>query len=54
MIVMGGMEYMTSELVHSKEAGKEKIVHALLGLVIALGAWALLNTINPNLLNLPS
>lgn len=50
MIVVGGLEYMTSELVHSKEAGKEKIEHALLGLIIALGAWALLNTINPNLL----
>ena len=50
MIVVGGLEYMTSELVHSKEAGKEKIEHALLGLIIALGAWALLYTINPNLL----
>ncbi len=50
MIVMGGVEYMTSELVHSKEAGKEKIIHALLGLIIALGAYALLYTINPDLL----
>jgi len=51
MIVMGGLEYMTSELISSKEAGKEKIRDALLGLVIALGAYALLFTINPNLLN---
>ncbi len=50
MIVIGGMEYMTSELVSSKEAGKERIKDALLGLLIALGAWALLNTINPELL----
>lgn len=50
MIVMGGVEYMTSELSHTKEAGKEKILHALLGLAIALGAWALLYTINPDLL----
>ena len=50
MIVMGGVEYMTSELSHSKEAGKEKIEHALLGLIIALGAYALLFTINPDLL----
>ncbi len=51
MIVIGGMEYMTSELISSKEAGKKKIQEALLGLLIALGAWALLNTINPDLLN---
>ncbi|OGI60361.1 hypothetical protein A2641_01430 [Candidatus Nomurabacteria bacterium RIFCSPHIGHO2_01_FULL_37_25] len=50
MIVIGGMEYMTSELAHTKEAGKEKIWQALLGLLIALGAYALLNTINPDLL----
>ncbi len=51
MIVIGGLEYMTSELVHSKEAGKERILSALLGLIIALGAYALLYTINPDLLN---
>lgn len=50
MIVMGGLEYMTSELVHSKEAGKEKVTGALLGLLIALSAFILLGTINPELL----
>jgi len=50
MIVIGGLEYMTSELISSKEAGKEKITGALLGLLIALGAYALLFTINPDLL----
>lgn len=51
MIVIGGIEYMGSELISSKEAGKDRIQNALLGLLIALGAWALLNTINGNLLN---
>ena len=51
MIVMGGIEYMTSELISSKEEGKERILHAILGLVIALGAYTILNTINPQLLN---
>lgn len=51
MIVLGGMEYMTSELISSKEAGKEKIKNAIIGLLIALGAWLILNTINPTLLN---
>ncbi|KKQ33857.1 MAG: hypothetical protein US45_C0004G0018 [Candidatus Nomurabacteria bacterium GW2011_GWA1_37_20] len=50
MIVIGGLEYMTSELISSKEAGKEKVTGALLGLLIALGAYALLFTINPDLL----
>ena len=50
MIVVGGIEYMTSELVHSKEHGKERITHAILGLILALGAYTLLNTINPDLL----
>ena len=51
MIVMGGIEYMGSELISSKESGKEKIQNALLGLLIAMGAWALLFTINPDLIN---
>ncbi|MCE9549256.1 pilin [Candidatus Nomurabacteria bacterium] len=50
MIVIGGIEYMTSELIHSKEAGKDRITGALIGLLIALGAYALLYTINPDLL----
>ncbi|HTE49214.1 MAG TPA: hypothetical protein VK675_04890 [Candidatus Paceibacterota bacterium] len=51
MIVIGGLEYMTSELISSKEHGKERIRNALLGLLIALGSYALLFTINPDLLN---
>jgi len=51
MIVIGGMEYMTSELISSKEEGKKRIQGALLGLLLALGAYALLFTINPDLLN---
>jgi len=51
MITMGGIEYMTSELVSGKAAGKETIEHALFGLLIALGAWLILNTINPKFLD---
>lgn len=50
MIVIGGMEYMTSELPGNKEHGRERMTNAVLGLLIALSAWALLNTINPDLL----
>lgn len=52
MIVVGGIEYATSELVSSKEAGKERIRGAILGLLLALGAWTILFTINPDLLRL--
>jgi hypothetical protein len=51
MIVIGGVEYMTSELISSKEAGKERILGAIFGLLLALGAWTILHQINPNLLN---
>jgi hypothetical protein len=51
MIVAGGLQYMTSELVSSKEASKSRITEAVFGLILALGSWALLNTINPDLLN---
>ncbi len=51
MITVGGIEYLTSELVASKEAGKGTITNAILGLVIALGAFLILNTVNPDLLN---
>ena len=42
---------MTSELVSSKEAGRHRMTEAVFGLIVALGAYALLNTINPSLLN---
>jgi len=50
MIVLGGIEYMTSELPGNKESGKERITHAIFGLLLALGAWLILYTINPDLL----
>src|SRR3989338_8816730 len=50
MIVVGGIEYMMSELISNKENGRHRITGAIFGLVLALGAWTLLNTINPDLL----
>ena len=50
MLVIGGIEWMGSESVFAKTAGKEKIMSALLGLLIALGSYAILKTINPALL----
>ena len=50
MIVIGGMQYMTSELVSGKEEGRETITNAIFGLILALGAYAILFTINPSIL----
>ena len=43
---------MTSELVSGKEAGRQQVTQAILGLLLALGAYAILNTINPDLLDI--
>ncbi|MBY0376503.1 D-alanyl-D-alanine carboxypeptidase family protein [Patescibacteria group bacterium] len=50
MIVIGGIEYMTSELISSKEAGKQRITNAVFGLILAMASYLILNTINPDLL----
>jgi hypothetical protein len=52
MIVIGGFQYMAVDSITGKAGGKERIKNAILGLLIALGAWIILNTINPDLINL--
>ena len=49
MIIINGIKYMGDESVFGKTGAKEGIFSAILGLLIALCAWALLNTINPYL-----
>ncbi len=51
MLVLAGLEMMTASESMRSDA-KEKIQNALIGLAIALGTYLILNTINPNLLNL--
>ena len=51
MLVYGGLIYITSVVPSEKGSGKNTIINALVGLIIALGAYLLLYTINPNLLN---
>ncbi len=52
MIVIGGLEYVMTEKVASKEDAKSRIENAIIGLLIALFAWILLYTINPDLVSL--
>ncbi|HLP86903.1 MAG TPA: D-alanyl-D-alanine carboxypeptidase family protein [Candidatus Paceibacterota bacterium] len=51
MIIIGGFQYMGDESIFGKTEAKSKIMSALFGLIIALGSYAILNTINPDLLN---
>ncbi|MCC6323388.1 hypothetical protein IT400_01200, partial [Candidatus Nomurabacteria bacterium] len=49
MIVIYGVQYMGDESVFGKTEAKSHIMAAIMGLLLALGAYTILNTINPNL-----
>ncbi len=50
MITLGGITYATSDAVFQKSQGKEWITNAIWGLLLVIGAWVILNTINPKIL----
>lgn len=52
MIIFGGIEYMTTDVISNKSAGKERIKNAILGLLLAVGSWLILNTIDPDILKI--
>lgn len=49
MLIMAGITYMGDESIFGKTEAKHKMMASIGGLLIALAAWALLNTINPDL-----
>ena len=49
-IIWGGIQYITTDAVTGKEEGKKRIRDAIIGLVMIIGAYLILYTINPNLL----
>src|SRR5687767_60005 len=49
MIIIGGIQYASTDAWSKKTDGKERIFAALGGLLIALGSWVLLYTIDPRL-----
>ncbi len=51
MITFGGITYATSDAINSKNDGKAYIENALWGLGLVIGAYVILNTINPKILN---
>ncbi len=54
MITYGGVLYMTTDAVTGKSEGKAKIWAAIAGLVLALSAWLILETIDPNITKTPT
>ncbi len=52
MIVIGGAQYLSTDAVFGTEMAKKKITNALWGLLIALGTYLILFTINPDILKL--
>ncbi len=51
-ISIGGFQYATTDAISGKTEGKTRIKNALTGLALVLSAWIILNTINPELLDL--
>jgi len=51
MLVIGGLEYISAATIGGKSDGRDRIRNALIGLVLAIGSWTLLHTLNPNLVN---
>ncbi|MEY4744105.1 MAG: Type secretion system pilin [Candidatus Parcubacteria bacterium] len=52
MFVIGGFQYLTAGSSGRVSKAKERIKDALVGLLLVLGAYAILNTVNPDVLRL--
>ncbi len=52
MIIIGGIEYLTTEAFTGKSNARERIENAVTGLVLLAAVYLILYTINPNLLRL--
>ena len=52
MIVICGFQYISSDAIQGKSAGRDRIKNAVLGLVLVISAWLILNTINPALMSI--
>src|SRR3989344_266458 len=51
MIIYGGIKYMSTDAFTGKDEAKGIIGGAIWGLVLTIGSWLILNTINPDLVN---
>ncbi|TSC61689.1 MAG: Uncharacterized protein G01um101448_206 [Parcubacteria group bacterium Gr01-1014_48] len=51
MLIIGGLQYMSTDAISGKSEAKSRITAALGGLLLALAAFIILQQINPNLVN---
>lgn len=51
MIVIGGLQYLSTDAISGKSDGRARITQALQGLLLALLSYLILNTINPQILS---
>ncbi len=51
-IILGAIQYMTTDAVFDKSEGKTKITSAIAGLILALTSWVILFTIDDGLLKM--
>lgn len=52
VITYGGIMYATTDALSNKQEGRKHIENAIYGLILLIGSYAILNTINPELVNL--
>jgi hypothetical protein len=52
MIVIGGFQYMTSDALQGKQDGKTRIKNSVIGILLIAASFIILQTINPDLLNI--
>jgi len=51
-VITGGFQYMTSEALGAKSEARETIQGAVFGLILLVGSWLILYTVNPQILDL--
>ncbi len=52
MITFGGIMYATADAITQKQDGRNYLTNAVVGLLLVIGAYAILFTINPNILRI--
>lgn len=50
-LIIGGIKYMTTDAVSSKQGARETITNAIVGLLLAISSYTILYTLNPRLVN---
>src|SRR3990167_1492341 len=51
-LVWGGFQYLSTDAVQGKSEGKSRLSHSITGLILVIGAWLILYTVNPKLLEI--